>query len=194
MLLLLFISIYKRLTSVYFKFVCVINYKFVNATLFDIARIINFLNLSRLLIKNLYVIFLNFKFFHFLYVSLFYNFVNYKIYFTLFNVVKITLFKSLFNVLNLFLCRNTECVSRLYNKCFNVLYNYVLYKRVHYFIYCFKYIYINIFTLDIPRTHVLRHLRYIYFFYPLFTARINVIKRFSINSFLLKIEISDRLL
>ena len=53
------ISIYKRLTSVYFKFVYVVNDKFVNATLFNIARLISLLGLSRLLIKNLYVIFLH---------------------------------------------------------------------------------------------------------------------------------------
>ena len=125
------ISIYKRLTSVYFKFVCVVNHKFVNVTLFDIARLVNLLDLSRLLIKNLNVIFLHFKLFYFLYMSLFYNFVNYKVYFALFNVVKITLFKSLFNVLNYFLYRNIECVSGFNNDYFNV---YVIIFRVNAFI------------------------------------------------------------
>ena len=45
------ISIYKRLISVYFKFICIINNKFVNATLFNITRLISFLDLSRLSIK-----------------------------------------------------------------------------------------------------------------------------------------------
>ena len=58
-MLYLLISIYKRLISLYFKFVYVINNKFVNATLFNITRFINLLSLSRLLIKILYVIFLH---------------------------------------------------------------------------------------------------------------------------------------
>ena len=83
------ISIYKRLTSVYFKFVYIINNKFINATLFDIARLINLLNLSRLFIKNLYVIFLHLLSFIFFKTIFFHNFVNYKTRLTLFNVIKI---------------------------------------------------------------------------------------------------------
>ena len=86
------INIYKRLISVYFKFIYVINNKFVNITFFDIARLINLLNLSRLLIKNLYVIFLHLLPLIFLKITFFYNFVNYKTRFALFNVVKIKKF------------------------------------------------------------------------------------------------------
>ena len=159
------ISIYKRLISVDFKFVYVINNKFVNVTLFDIARLINLLNLSRLFIKNLYVIFLNFELFHFLYVSLLYNFVNYKAYFALFNVIKITLFESLFNVLNYFLYRNIEYVSRLNNNCFNILCDHFSYNRIYHFINYFKYIYINTFTFDISRKRFRSFLKFNVFHY-----------------------------
>ena len=82
------INIYKRLISVYFKFVYIINDKFVSATLFDIARLINLLNLSRLFIKNLHVIFLHFLPFIFLKTTFSQNFVNYKTRLALFNAVK----------------------------------------------------------------------------------------------------------
>ena len=85
--------------------------------------------------------------------------------------------------------RNIECVSRPNDDCFNVLYDHFSCNRVHHFINYFKYIYINIFTFDTSRTHVFKRLIYIYVFYSLFTARINVIK-----SSLLKIKTNDRLL
>ena len=57
---------------------------------------IMFLDLSRLLIKNLYVIFLHFLLSIFLKIIFSYNFVNYKTRFALFNAVKIEKFECIY--------------------------------------------------------------------------------------------------
>ena len=88
--------IYKRLISIYFKFVYVVNNNLVNATLFDIARLISLLNLPRLLIKNLYVIFLHLLPFIFLKITFSHNFVNYKTRLALSNAVKIEKFECIY--------------------------------------------------------------------------------------------------
>ena len=90
------ISIYKRLTSLYFKFVCVANDKLVSVTLFGIARLVSLLRLPCLLIKTLYVTFLHLLPFTFLMTIFSHNFVNYKTRLALSNVIKTKKFECIY--------------------------------------------------------------------------------------------------
>ena len=72
------------------------NDNLVGVTLFNITRLINLLNLSRLFIKNLYVIFLYLLSFIFLKIIFSHKFINYKTHFALFNVVKIKKFECIY--------------------------------------------------------------------------------------------------